>query len=435
MSIDFQVNELAPCRKEVQVNVTKGKVSSAYNRVIGQFGTISLPGFRKGKAPKSVILKKYGEDIQNEVRQSLFAEAMQELFNDDALTPLTNPEIENGELSQKAEYSFKLTYDVAPAFELPTYKELELTRAPYVESEEKVEEAVNGLLKSHAVLSKVEEAAVEEDFVKANFSITVKTDEEVPEDAQSLLSGEDRWITVKSDSPVPGAVENLTGVSADEEKTYTATFAEDYNFNPFLAGKEAEVTVKVIEVQRYVLPELNDEFAAKINKESAEQVKEEAAENAKNQFENQEKSKMADAALEILLDGFSLDLPPTILEGEVADRKHRLAHEKAGQHEGECNHSDDELSADELAEIEAEAKKALTSHFLLLKIAKEEALKVEDYEVMSQIYMMAYQYGISPENLEKQFPAHKKEELKEQILVNKALSQVVELAKVTEVEA
>ena len=437
-TLQIDAKELAACRKEISVVVPKTDVKKAYNKALGELNAyVKIPGFRQGKAPKSMLIKKYGESVTEQVQEGLLRETMQTVFQDETLIPLSAPELAQPALVADADYAFKMTYDVAPKVELPEYKGLAVTRAPYVEDTAAVADAEARLLESRATLTTVDRAVQAEDYVQCAVKVTLKTDEEVPAEAQTLLDSDERWVTIIENAQIPEAAAQLTGLAVGDNKTYTATYPADYNFNDFLKGKEADFDVTVKEVKAFSAPVLTAELAEEMGYESIEALKEKVAKDLADQFDATEKGKMADQALEQLLETFTCDLPPTVFQNEVNKQIHAIQHkDNAHAHGEECDHKAEDATDEEKKEAEEVATKAIKTRFLLSEVAKVEDVKVEEYEVYSQVVMMASQYGMNPQDLYKQLAQnHYIDQMREELLLDKSLRKIVEFAEVSEVTA
>ena len=441
----IDVKDLETCRKEVTVQVPQKEVKAAFDNTLNNINTsVNLPGFRAGKAPKALLLKKYSKEVGDQVRQDIFRAVMESVFEDESSTPVTTPEIDQGEISQKEDFSFSMKYDVRPDFELPDYKSLKLDKVEIEVTEEEIKAKVDEMCERFATLQIVEQAAADDDFVKCNFTGTVEGLEEgaeIPESAQGVLEGEERWIPVKENSLLPGALQGLKGKKAGDEAEWQAEFEEDYPVD-LLKGKKVSYKCTVKEVHSRVIPELDDEIAKNAGAESVEDLKQKVEEGEKNAKTAEQINKNKEKVIELLVEGFECTLPPTLFKNEVLRTIHSLKHEKGIDHD--CGHDykesdscktddccDDEeknVQEDLKKEAEEKAAKDLKTRFLLSKIAQVEEVKVEEFEVQYQIYMMAQQYGVDPKVFAEQLQANGSiEEFQEQILIDKTLSKIVEL--------
>ena len=441
-ALKIDVKEIESCRKEVKVEVPQKEVKAAFDSTLNVLKTrVNLPGFRPGKAPKALILKKFNKEVEDQVRQDIFRAVMESMFDDETTSPVSQPEIDEGEIKQNADFSFSMKYDVSPQIDLPDYKSFKIETTEFKEDEEEVQKQLDEIRDRYAKLEIVERAAEEEDFVKCDFDAEIDVEEgtEIPEAAQGVLKGEGRWIPVKDQSLLPNALEGLKGKKAGEEVKWEATFEEEYPVE-FLQGKKVTYTCKIEEVHGRVLPELDDELAKQAGAESVEDLKTKLTESQKMQHQTEEMNNNKEAILDKLVDGFECEMPPTLLKSEIDRQAHSLMHEKGMEHDckkgvGE-EHGEDCCPSEEETKEKAELKKEaeekavreLKTRFLLRKIAKAEDVKVEEYELQYQIYMMAQQFRVDPQTFRQQLESNGSiEEFKEQILVDKTLGKIVEI--------
>ena len=442
-ALKIDVQEIDTCRKEVKVEVPQKEVQAAFDSTLNVLKTrVNLPGFRPGKAPKALILKKFNKEVEDQVRQDIFRAVMESMFDDEDNSPVSQPEIDEGEINSKADFSFSMKYDVSPKIELPDYKNLKIETTEFKADDKAVEEQMNEIRDRFAKLEIVERGAEEDDFVKCNFDAVIDVEEgtEIPESAQGVLKGEGRWIPVKEQSLLPNALEGLKGKKAGEEAKWEAEFEATYPVE-FLQSKKVTYTCKIEEVHGRVMPELDDELAKQAGAESVEDLKTKISDSQKMQHESEEANKNKESILDQLLEGFECEMPPTLLKSESARQLHSLKHEKGVDHDcndhghdhehgAECGHTEEQIKeeAELKKEAEEKAKRELKTRFLLRKIAKAEEVKVEEYELQYQIYMMAQQFRVDPKTFREQIERNGSiEEFKEQILIDKTLGKVVEL--------
>jgi trigger factor len=437
----IDIQDLESCRKEVKIEIPQKEVNAAYNRTLTNIkGQVNLPGFRAGKAPKGILLKKYAREIQDQVRQDIFRAVMQSVFEDENSAPVSQPEIDEGEIKQNEAYSFSMKYDVSPEVLLPEYKSYKLDETEVSLDAEEVEKQLEEIRDRFAKLELVERAAAEDDFVKCDYrgEITLAEGDAIPEAAEGVLSGEGRWIPVKEQSLLPAAMENLKGKKAADKVEWTTKFEDDYSVE-FLQGKEVKYTCTVTEVHGRVIPELTDELAKEAGAEDLVDLKTKMEDGQKSQKQGELLNKNKETVLEKVLEGFECELPPTLLKSEIERALHSLKHDKEldhdcadhnHTHDDTCGHSEEQIKIEEGLKVEAEEKavRDLKTRFLLRKIAKVEEVKVEDFEIQYQIYMMAQQYRVDPKVFREQLEANgSMDEFSEQILIDKTLAKIVEL--------
>jgi len=227
-----------------------------YQRSKDQF---QIDGFRKGKAPRSIIEKKYGEhifvdDAINDLLTVEYPKALKELD----IEPIESPRIEFGKLEKNEDFEITITVAVYPEVEIKEYKGVEIEKISDEVTDEEVSEAIKGIQKKNARIVTVDREVKDGDHIVLDYKGFVG-DEQFPggtAESQDLIIG--------SGSFIPGFEEQLIGAKKEDEVEVKVTFPKEYH-EPNLAGKEAVFKCIVHEVKEEQLPELDDEFAQDIS--------------------------------------------------------------------------------------------------------------------------------------------------------------------------
>jgi trigger factor len=255
-------------RKELKIEIEAAEVRAEYDRVSQTYAAqASVPGFRKGRAPVAVVRTRFKNEIRGEVVQNLIPRAINEAINERGLNVLGEPEIhlEPGEGLEKmgdAPIEVHAHVEVMPEVALGTYKGLEIARRVRPVSDEMVEKMLDDLREQSASLQPVEDRGAQEgDTVTVNFvgkQIDPPSDEDIKVD--------DVDVVVGGDGVLPDFTEQLTGTRADDVKTFTVKYPEDFS-SQGIAGKEIEYTATVTAVRRKELPDADDEWAKSFGEE------------------------------------------------------------------------------------------------------------------------------------------------------------------------
>jgi trigger factor len=433
--ISFAVKDIAPCRKSIEVSSTADKVTQLFNTVCkGVAQQAKLPGFRNGKAPRQVILQKYGQDIANEVREKIVRKAIEDAKTSEKLDLSGFIDVSEFTPTYKQDCAFTITLDVYPEITVPDYKSIKLETAEYVEDAAELEKALEEIATRFAAMEVVERAAAAEDFVKANYT----TDLEVNDANKDLAEGSERWIPLTDNNFIPGATDALTGKNAGDKAEWTAEFPADFH-NAELAAKSVKYNAEVIEVHGRNTPELTDELAKQAGAEDLADLTEKIKESIKNRFDGEQRNKHRDAIVDALLDGFECEVPQSLFEQEAHRQVHTIMQEENLTHSHDCNHEhtadcdhDDEDTAAQAATQEKAEKRALKdlkSRIILRQIAETEKVELNQYEVQMQLYSMAQHYGVSVEELTKQLQStNSLQEFSEHVLMDKTLDTIAQIA-------
>ncbi|GAA2040449.1 MULTISPECIES: trigger factor [Streptomyces] len=422
------VETLNPTRVRLTVEVPfeelKPSLDAAYRKINQQ---VTVPGFRKGKIPARIIDQRFGrgavlEEAVNDALPKFYSEAVSE----GELNPLGQPEVDITELKDNELLTFTAEVDVRPEITIPDYTGIEVTVEAAEVTDEDVTEAVDQLRERFASTSVVERAAAEGDVVKLD--LEAKVDGEVLEDG--VAEGVD--YTIGSGQLLDGIDEAVTGLEADGTATFTSTLK-----GGSAAGREAEVTVKVISVSARELPELDDEFAQLASEfDTLEELRADSRRRLADQKKYQQATEAQEKVLDALLELVEVPMPEKLLQDEVETRKHNLEHHQLGQLGMDLDaylKLQDKTTEEFEAELKEQAEKGIRTQFVLDQIAKTENLTVSQEELTEHLVRRAQSSGMSPDQFAQavveggQVPM-----LVGEVSRGKALATVVEAVKVTD---
>jgi trigger factor len=425
--VKTDVEELSPTRVKLTIEVPfeelKTSVDRAYREVARQ---VRVPGFRPGRVPPRVIDQRIGrgavlEQAVQDAVPELYGKALEE--ND--VYALGQPAVEITKLDDGKELAFTAEVDVRPKFDIPDINGMPVTVENADVDPDQVEEYIGALRERFASLKGTDRPVETGDFVSIDLS--AEADGKPVEDAQaSGISYE-----VGTGRMLDGLDEALVGMSVGESKTFPALLAGGE-----LAGKLAQVTVKVDSVKVKELPELDDEFA-----QSASEFDTlgELRAGTRKQLESMRRAGQAgqarDRALDALLARVDIPLPEDLVESEIAARRRSLADrlERSGNTMDEyleaTNQSEDQLD-DQFAE---DARRSVKAGFILDKLATQEELGVDQDELAAYVTEQAYRMGVAPDRLAKELSDRGQlASVAADVLRGKALTLLAERATVTD---
>ncbi|MFJ8191596.1 trigger factor [Streptomyces sp. NPDC096094] len=420
------VETLNPTRVRLTVEVPfeelKDSLDAAYKKINQQ---VTVKGFRKGKIPARVIDQRFGrgavlEEAVNDALPKFYTDAV----NEAELNPLGQPEVDITELKDGETLNFTAEVDIRPAIEIPDYSGIEVEVDAVEVSDEDVEKAVEQLRERFASTSPVERAAEDGDVV--TLDLQAKVDGEVLEDG--VADGVS--YTIGSGELLEGIDDAVKGVEAGGEATFTSELK-----GGSAAGKEAEVTVKVTQVAKRELPELDDDFAQLASEfDTLEELRADSRKRLANTKQYDQATQAQERVLDKLLELVEVPVPEKLLEDEVNTRKHNLEHHQLGQM-GLDLEKYLELQGKSVEEFETETREAavkgIKTQFVLDELVKRENLNVSQEELTEHLMRRAASSGMSPD----QFAQAVVEQGQVPLLVGevargKALAVVVEKATV-----
>ena len=429
--MDIKIEDINATRKAATVTVPASVIEEQQNKLIGDFAAHArVAGFRPGKAPASIVRQKFGKEIASELAEAVRREAFSAVREDKnidlyALADVNEPEIVAG---QPVEIRFEI--DVVPAFEIPEYKGIEVSKSDLDVSEDEINEMIKNLRSQRAEFNKVEKAAEKGDYVKLSYEAKIdgKPLAEVAPDAALYGKQTNTWEEAGADetfgATVKEIVSALVGMKAGDKREITVTFPEDFSAES-LRGKTAVYSVEIAEVRERVLPELNEEFFKSLHVKDEEDLRKQVREGLETRKKNTATSKKREELINALNEKVDFELPETAVERESYNIFVEFANMQLRQG---VKAEDIEAQRDELMKNTKEAAKTRVKTQLLLRaIAKKEDVKVERDDIMKRVSQEAYMSGQPADKFIKELTKDRARmaELESNILFNKALDIVV----------
>jgi trigger factor len=429
---EFQLEKTGPCSRKLAVTIPADRIQAAI--AVGWRNaqqSISLKGFRPGKVPRSLIEKKFGDEIRKEIKQQLVNEAFQEAVEQHSLSPVSSPNLDLHalELDPQQDLRFELAFEVRPEFELQDYKGVEVEVPKVAFGEEDVEREVEMLRARFATPQPVAEGgAAEGDYLKAKLEIVV--------DGAVVKEVADAVIDPRGDTidgiPVEGGTKQFLGKGAGDRLEVPAKWPAGYAPEGH-AGAEALLRCEVLEVTRFVSPPL-DEVVTKIGLESAEDLRTRIRDEIGRTVEGRRNQFIEEKVLDALIASHVFDVPGKLLDQMTDQTLHRMAHERAHQQglDHEAAHHEVEPHR---AEARAHGERRLRIGFLIEKIAAAEQVAISEQDLESAVRALAASQRRDPQQVADEIIANKGvPALRAQIAEAKVRRLLREHAKVAEIQ-
>ena len=307
---------LEPCQAVLTIEVESDKVVVAVDRAYREYGKyVSVPGFRKGKAPLSFVKQRVPEaDVRQRTAEILVEPAYAAALEQEAVEPFAQPKLELVQLDMTATpFIFKAIVPLRPEVELGTYTGLTVERPKYELTDENVETQLQRMRERAADYPVVERPAQMGDLVVADLSALVDIKPEAAEARPTM-------IEIGADN-IPGFDDQLLGISKGEEKTFVLTYPEDYP-DADLAGAEAEFTISVNEIHEKKVPELDDELAQKLSNgryQTVDELRREMRVDMEKSLIANAESEADSKLIDQILANSTVKYPPVLVESEVED--------------------------------------------------------------------------------------------------------------------
>jgi len=365
-------------------NVSK-KIEATYRKLAGE---VSLKGFRKGKVPRKVLEKSYGDRVRHEVGEELIRETYFDALEESKIDVVVHPEITSQGFEDDGGFAYAAEVDVRPQFELGTVKGLEVEQPATTVSDAEIAEELAQLQRQLAPLQSVEGRPVQDqDMAIIDFQGYHEGE------IMKQVVGENYSVEVGSGRNGREFEEQLVGLNKGDETSREIAFPASFA-NPVLAGKTVEFKIKVKDIKERVLAELDDEFAKDVDAKYATlaELKESIRDRKQTEKEEAQVGALSDKLMAKLLEGHDFEVPQRLVTYEVNEMIKEM--EARLENQGLTLESSG-LNRDQLVEqYSPVAEKRVRGDFLLKKIAEQENIKVSDEDVEKGFQRIADQYNM-----------------------------------------
>ncbi len=408
------------------IEITKAEFEAAKDKAFKKTGkNITVPGFRKGHAPRKMIEKLYGEGVFfEEAFNIIYPDAMEMAVEKAGIKPVGRADVDLGDPAEEGGLTIIAKVPVEPEVELGEYKGIEVEKETVKVPAADVKAELNRLAQRNARTETVDRKAKKNDTVDIDFEGSI---DGVPFDGGKA---EHHMLTLGSGAFIPGFEDQLIGCKAGDEKDVVVTFPEEYHAKE-LAGKEAVFKCKVHKVEETILPELDDEFAKDVSDtcETLDDLKKEISDRLKKERQEAADRAFEDKLMDVVIEGMKADIPQAMVESQidsfVQDFGYRL------QMQGMTLEQYIKMTGTEMGAFRAmfrdQADRQVKTRLALEKVAELENIAVSDKELDEEYAKMAEQYGMEVDKVKSIVSA---EALSGDLKISNALELIKKNAKV-----
>ena len=378
---------------------------------------INIPGFRKGKAPMAIVEKHYGPEIfYEDTFNEIVPEEYERELKENNIEAVSRPEIEVKQIGKGQDLIFTAVVQTKPEVKLGKYKGIQLNKVEYTVSEEDINHELGHMAERNSRLVTVEDRAVEDgDITVIDFEGFV--------DGVAFEGGkaENHELTIGSKTFIPGFEDQIIGMKIDEERDINVKFPDEY-FSEELKGKDALFKVKLHEIKKKELPELNDDFAKDTSEfDTLDELKASIKEKLEHENEHKAKYEMEDAAIKAVVETVEVEIPSGMIETEldnmIKDMETRMSYQgiRMEQYLQMMGKTMEEFRK----ENEEQAKTSVKTRLTLEAIVKAEKIEASEEEVNAKVEEMSAMYGKTAEELKanEQFVTYVKDSLKNEAVI------------------
>ncbi|RKY25594.1 MAG: trigger factor [Planctomycetota bacterium] len=428
------IEEAGPCKKRVTVEIPEEVIRNATDE---QYETLRkeamVPGFRKGRAPRRLLEKRFGKETTEQIKLKLIADASDTAIKDNELDILGEPDIdfEKIELPETGALKFDFEVEVRPDFDLPQLEGIVVEKRKLEVTDEQLDEEIERLRKWQGVWTPREEGEIElEDRITADVVLKV-------EDVEEEEKLDNIEIYVRPNSfvgaiPVEKLDEILIGAKSGDTKQMIVDVPKTY-FREDYRGKKVDVQITINDIKWLKPAELNEDFFGRFGVEDENELRERVRDMLESRLEKQLRTEMTEQIYRYLLDNTSLDLPMDI----VAEHSTALLQRQyiALLMQGLGREQIEEQMEQLRAGSEQQAKEQFKTFFIMDKIAKKFEIDVSDEEINGRIAQLAIQQGQRPERMREEMARNGSlEQFRLQVREDKCIARLLESAEITEVK-
>jgi trigger factor len=380
----------ATCKREIELEIPAENVQKATEKVARDIARVArVPGFRPGKAPVALVRRRFAEDIQGEVLQSLVPEYLEKALDEKKLVPVTRPEVNKVEFKDGEPLKFRAVFEVLPEFDLGDYKNVSVQVDDVEIGDAQVDKAIEEMRERAAVYVPVEGRAAQK-----GDSVSVKL-VGTPAGGGEPVQAENILVPLGAEETLASFTDNLTGANVGETKTFQVVYPEDYP-DPKLKGKTYDYTVEVLGIKEKKLPDLNDEFAKEAAGENSgistlDELRKKLRENMEAAREQQQKSQAQERILDELVKKHEFPVPEALVESQMDTRLDRAVRSLAAQ-----GVDPRAVNVDWVALRRRQHDRAVAdvkAELLLDRVASAENIEASDEDVDKEIEAMAERSG------------------------------------------
>ncbi len=390
--MNVSVENLAPCKKLVRVELDAAAVDSAFDSITKDFQKQAvLPGFRPGKAPRDMVIKKHGAEIKEEAKRKLIGENYHKAIEEQKLQVVGYPDIEEVQFERGQALHFTATVETAPEFQLPDYKGIPALLEAKTVTDADVERALELLRGQHTKFETVARPLAGGDIAVVNYSGACdgKPIAELAPTAKGLTEQKNFWVETNDGSFIPGFAAQLIGAQAGEKRTVHVDFAADFVTSQ-LQGKKGVYEVELVEVKEKVLPSLDDELAKKFGAENLEKLRAGVRTDLDNELKYSQTKAIRAQIVRALLGRVNFDLPETAVAAETRNVVYDIVRQNTQRGVGRdlIEKQKDEI----YSAASVNAKERVKLAFLVGRIAEQEKITVTQEEAVKRAQQLAMMY-------------------------------------------
>ena len=427
--MSVKIEEIGKAKVKLEFEVEAEKFAQAMQRAfVKNSKHFNVPGFRKGKAPRHMVEKLYGESVLYEDAFNIIAaEEYDKAIEENDILAVDRPEIDVVQIGSGKNLIFTAEVAVKPPVEISSYKGIEVNKELTIVTEEDIEKELDRMREKNARMITVDDRKLQDGDI-SNIDFEGFVDGVAFEGGK----GDNYDLTIGSGSFIKGFEEQLIGMELNEEKDITVTFPEDYH-SKNLAAKECIFKVKLNGIKAKELPELDDEFAKDVSEfDTLKELKKNIREKTEKANEDKAKADMENQLIDKILENAEVDIPQAMIEKQtdymIRDFDWRLSMQGANL-DSYLKYTNSDMGKVRQM-FKDQAEKAVKTQLVIEEIGKKENIVPEQEDIDGHIAKLAESYSQEIEEFKKQFKDDDLKHLTDEVKVDKTIAFLMENAKV-----
>jgi len=426
------IEDAGPCKKKVAIEIPEETIKNATDE---QYESLRketvVPGFRKGRAPRRLLEKRFGKETIEQIKLKLLAEASEAAIKDSKLQTIGEPDIDFEKIEMPAEEPLKFDFEVEvrPEFDLPQLEGIPVSRTKLEITDEHVDREIEQLQRLSGIWTPRDEGAVElNDQIIADVLLKVEDIEE----EEKLDSAE---IYVRPNGfvgaiPVEELDQLLIGAKAGDKKQITTEVPKTY-FREEYRGKKIDIKITVKDIKWLKPAKLDENFLQRLGVEDKDELREKMRDRLQGRLEQQSRTEMTEQIYKHLLENTDFDLPLDVVSeqaGSVLQRQY-INLLSRGLSREQLEEQMEQLRASS----EEQAKEQLKTFFIMDKVAEKLEIEVSEEEINGQIAQLALNQGQRPERMREEMERNGSlAQFRLEVRQSKCIAKLLESAKITE---
>ncbi len=426
------IEEAGPCKKQVSIEIPQEKIKNATDAQYNDLRKEALvPGFRKGRAPRRLLEKRFGKETTEQIKLKLLIDASDSAVKDNELQIIGEPDIdfEKIEMPDKGPMKFEFEVEVRPDFDLPQLEGIPVTRTKLEVTDEQIDREIERLQRWSGIWTPRKDGAVEpDDQIIADALIKAEgIEEEQKLDNIEIYVRQNGFI---GEIPIEKLDELLAGAEAGQTKQISVEVPKTY-FREEYRGKKVDIQIDIKDIKWLKPAELDENFLTRLGIEDENELREKTEDSLQSRLETQARTQMSEQIYEYLLDNTNFDLP---LDVVAAQAKTLLQRQYTNlMMRGLAREQLEEQMEQLQAGSEEQARKQLKTFFIMDKVADKLEIDASEEEINGHIAQIAIQRGQRPERMREQMERDGSlAQFRLEVRQNKCIAKLLETAKITE---